>query len=86
MACMELFVLSAKTHKFILMINDISVLLPKSFISSDNENDNYNECDEDDGCWTFAFVHWVRKSTSLLHQLCYKGVKMTNQIVINWNK
>ena len=67
--------LSAKTHKFILMINDISVLLPKSFISSANENDNYNECDEDDGCWTFAFVHWVRKSTSLLHQLCYKGSK-----------
>ena len=75
MACMELFVLSAKTHKLILMINDISVLLPKSFISSANENDNYNECDEDDGCWTFAFVHWVRTSNSLLHQLCYKGSK-----------
>ena len=37
------FVISAKTHKFILMINDISVLLPKGFISSDNENDNYND-------------------------------------------
>lgn len=34
------FVLSSKTHIFILMINYISVLLPKSFISSDNENDN----------------------------------------------